>query len=68
MALVKVISSNLFGANSQKLAVGTEITVNDEVAERWEKAGLVEFVANQEFEVATPGEQKKRGRKAKDEE
>jgi hypothetical protein len=54
MALVKVIASNLFGASGQKLAVGTEMTVSEKLAERWEKTGLVEVIAKQEFEVATP--------------
>ena len=59
MALVKVVSSNLFaGANLQKLEVGAELEVSGDVAERWVKAGLVEVIAGGErqLEVATPGD------------
>lgn len=54
MALVKVIADNLLsGASLEKLEVGKKFDVSDEVAKRWEKAGLVEILKT-EFEVATP--------------
>lgn len=54
MALVKVIADNLLsGASLEKLEVGKKFNVSDEVAKRWEKAGLVEILKT-EFEVATP--------------
>ncbi|HHL3304738.1 TPA: hypothetical protein ACQ5S8_000059 [Klebsiella pneumoniae] len=58
MALVKVISDNLFsGANLQKLEVGAQVSVSDDVAKRWVAAGLVEIISDddQALEVATPG-------------
>lgn len=58
MALVKVISDNLFsGANLQKLEVGAQVTVSGDVAKRWVAAGLVEIISDddQVLEVATPG-------------
>lgn len=58
MALVKVISDNLFsGANLQKLEVGAKVEVSDETAERWKAAGLAEIVSggDRKLEVATPG-------------
>ncbi|HBU7799308.1 hypothetical protein U4T08_16035 [Klebsiella pneumoniae] len=58
MALVKVISDNLFsGANLQKLEVGAQVSVSGDVAKRWVAAGLVEIISNddQTLEVATPG-------------
>lgn len=57
MALVKVVSNNLFsGANLQKLAVGSQVNVDNSTAEKWEQAGLVEVLDKQTFEVATPAE------------
>ena len=58
MALVKVISDNLFsGANLRKLEVGSKVEIDSKTAQRWEKAGLVEIIGDddQVFEVATPG-------------
>ena len=58
MALVKVISDNLFsGANLQKLEVGAQVSVSGDVAKRWVAAGLVEIINDddQVLEVATPG-------------
>ena len=58
MALVKVISDNLFsGANLQKLEVGAQVSVSGDVAKRWVAAGLVEIIRDddQSLEVATPG-------------
>jgi hypothetical protein len=57
MALVKVISDNLFsGANLQKVEVGSKIDVADKTAEKWVAAGLAEMIENRTFEVATPGD------------
>ncbi|MCV9377353.1 hypothetical protein [Hafnia alvei] len=57
MALVKVVSNNLFsGANLQKLAVGSQVNVDNSTAEKWGRAGLVEVIEKQTFEVATPSE------------
>lgn len=59
MALVKVISDNLFsGANLQKLEVGAQVEVSKDTAEKWNSAGLVEIVSDgdRRFEVATPGD------------
>lgn len=59
MALVKVISDNLFsGANLQKLEVGAKVEVSNETAEKWKSAGLAEIVSadNRKLEVATPGD------------
>lgn len=57
MALVKVISDNLFsGANLQKMEVGSQIEVADKTAEKWVAAGLVEMIEDRTFEVATPGD------------
>ncbi|MES0266777.1 hypothetical protein [Citrobacter sedlakii] len=59
MALVKVISDNLFsGANLQKLEVGAKVEVSNETAEKWKYAGLAEIVSadNRKLEVATPGD------------
>ncbi|MFP1759814.1 DUF7302 family protein [Lonsdalea quercina] len=65
MALVKVIASNLFaGANFQKLEVGSQAEVTDDVADRWVAAGLAERVDAASFEVSTPS---KRGRKKRSE-
>ncbi|AXW87818.1 hypothetical protein AU509_12105 [Lonsdalea britannica] len=65
MALVKVIANNLFaGANFQKLEVGGQVEVSDDVANRWVSAGLAERIGNVSFEVATPS---KRGRKKRGE-
>ncbi|EIW5064896.1 hypothetical protein N7731_001028 [Klebsiella pneumoniae] len=58
MALVKVISDNLFsGANLQKLEVGAQVSVSGDVAKRWVAAGLVEIISDddQVLEVATTG-------------
>ena len=58
MALVKVISDNLFsGANLQKLEVGAKVEVSEETANKWKVAGLVEIISDddQVLEVATPG-------------
>lgn len=57
MALVKVISDNLFsGANLQKLEIGAQVSVSGDVAKRWVAAGLVEIISDddQVLEVATP--------------
>lgn len=59
MALVKVISDNLFsGANLQKLEVGAKVEVSEDTANKWKAAGLVEIVSGEDrkLEVATPGE------------
>jgi len=57
MALVKVISDNLFsGANLQKVEVGSKVEVADKTAEKWAAAGLVEIIEDRTFEVATPGD------------
>lgn len=63
MALVKVISDNLFsGASLHKLEAGATVDVGDSTAERWVNAGLAEFIdSKKEFEVATP-EKSKRGK------
>lgn len=46
MALVKVISDNLFsGANLQKLEVGAKVEVSEETAIKWKTAGLVEVLS-----------------------
>ncbi|HBT3556123.1 TPA: hypothetical protein MIN49_21075 [Klebsiella pneumoniae] len=58
MALVKVISDNLFsGANLQKLEVGAQVSVSGDIAKRWVAAGLVEIISDddQVLEVATTG-------------
>ena len=57
MALVKVISDNLFsGANLQKLEVGAKVEVSEDTANKWKSAGLVEIISDddQVLEVATP--------------
>lgn len=59
MALVKVVRDNLLsGANLQKLEVGAQVSVSGDVAKRWEAAGLVEIVSDddQVLEVAMPGD------------
>lgn len=59
MALVKVISDNLFsGANLQKLEVGAKVEVSKDTANKWESAGLVEILSDDDrhLEVATPGD------------
>lgn len=59
MALVKVISDNLFsGANLQKLEVGAKVEVSEDTANKWKSAGLVEIVSggDRKLEVATPGD------------
>ncbi|MEA8877828.1 hypothetical protein ACTM53_19890 [Citrobacter freundii] len=59
MALVKVISDNLFsGANLQKLEVGAKVEVSEDTANKWKAAGLVEIVSggDRKLEVATPGD------------
>lgn len=59
MALVKVISDNLFsGANLQKLEVGATVEVSEDTANKWKAAGLVEIVSDgdRKLEVATPGD------------
>ena len=58
MALVKVIGNNLFtGANLRKLEVGSTVEVDRSTASRWENAGLVEILTEDEqaLEAATPG-------------
>ncbi|HEI8866089.1 TPA: hypothetical protein SLG40_001575 [Serratia odorifera] len=60
MALVKVISNNLYGANFQKLEVGSEVEVADAIASRWAHAGHVTLVEKKQFEVATPSKSKKK--------
>ncbi|CAM3949533.1 hypothetical protein PLGE761_02470 [Pluralibacter gergoviae] len=60
MALVKVVSPNLFsGANLQKLEVGAQVEVSGDMAARWGAAGLVEVIdgGERQFEVATPAEE-----------
>ena len=61
MALVKVISDNLYsGANLKKLEVGSSVEVDDATAERWIAAGLAESgEGKKDFEVATPDKPKK---------
>ncbi|HEJ7888730.1 TPA: hypothetical protein SMI07_000724 [Serratia liquefaciens] len=61
MALVKVVSHNLFsGANLKKLEVGSLVDVEAGTAEQWVAAGLAEAVGSEkEFEVSTPEKQKK---------
>lgn len=60
MALVKVVSNNLFsGANLKKLEVGAHVDVDDATAASWIAAGLAEAAGKQEFEVATPDKSKK---------
>lgn len=59
MALVKVISDNLFsGANLQKLEVGAKVDVSEDTANKWKAAGLVEIVSGEDrkLEVATPSD------------
>lgn len=59
MALVKVISDNLFsGANLQKLEVGAKVEVSEDTAKKWKAAGLVEIIScgDRKLEVATPGD------------
>lgn len=59
MALVKVISDNLFsGANLQKLEVGAKVEVSEDTANKWKAAGLVEIASggDRKLEVATPGD------------
>lgn len=68
MALVKVISDNLFsGANLQKLEVGAKVEVSDETAEKWKAAGLAEIVSagNRKLEVATAGDDEDTSAKSK---
>ncbi|WP_340608082.1 hypothetical protein [Xenorhabdus bharatensis] len=55
MARVKVIAGNLFsGASLQNLAVGDVVEVDQATAQRWAQIGLVEFIEDSVFEVATP--------------
>lgn len=59
MALVKVISDNLFsGANLQKLEVGAKVEVSEDTANKWKAAGLVEIESGGDrmLEVANPGD------------
>ncbi|RXO38247.1 hypothetical protein D0525_16380 [Salmonella enterica] len=59
MALVKVIADNLLsGANLRKLEVGSDVEIDNKTAQRWEKAGQVEIISDDDrvFEVATPGD------------
>ncbi|HCT4438353.1 TPA: hypothetical protein OTX98_003325 [Klebsiella aerogenes] len=59
MALVKVISDNLFsGTNLQKLEVGAKVEVSEDTAKKWKAAGLVEILScgDRKLEVATPGD------------
>ncbi|EPQ4688058.1 hypothetical protein LXC81_004398 [Citrobacter freundii] len=59
MALVKVISDNLFsGANLQKLEVGAKVEVSEDTANKWKAAGLVEIEScgDRMLEVGTPGD------------
>lgn len=68
MALVKVISDNLFsGANLQKLEVGAKVEVSEETANKWKSAGLVEVVSggDRKLEVATPGNDEDTSSKSK---
>ncbi|OTA13973.1 hypothetical protein Xbed_03776 [Xenorhabdus beddingii] len=60
MALVKVISNNFFaGADLNKLEVGARLSVSEENATAWIKAGLVELIEEQAFEVASPSKTKR---------
>ena len=71
MALVKVISDNLFsGANLQKLEVGAQVSVSGDVAKRWVAAGLVEIISDddQVLEVATPGDAAEQAEQAEQQE
>lgn len=60
MALVKVLSNNLFaGAGFQKLEAGKVYDVDDAVAEKWITSGKAEKATEKKgeklaFEVATP--------------
>lgn len=55
MALVKVISDNLFsGANLQKLEVGAQVSVSGDVAKRWVAAGLVEIISDDDQVLKWP--------------
>jgi len=68
MALVKVISYNLFsGANLQKLEVGAKVEVSEETAIKWKTAGLVEVLSggDRKLEVATPGNDEDTSAKSK---
>jgi len=68
MALVKVISDNLFsGANLQKLEVGAKVEVSEETANKWKSAGLVEVVSDgdRKLEVSTPGNDEDTSAKSK---
>ncbi|HDR2606335.1 hypothetical protein [Enterobacter hormaechei] len=68
MALVKVISDNLFsGANLQKLEVGAKVEVSQETAIKWKTAGLVEVLSggDRKLEVATPGNDEDTSAKSK---
>lgn len=56
MALVKVVSNNFFaGAGFQPVEAGSQLTMSDESAKEWEKAGLVEIIASGDIEVASLG-------------
>ncbi len=60
MALVKILSANLFaGASFQKLEAGVVYDVDDAIAEKWIAAGKAEKTSEKKgeklaFEVATP--------------
>ena len=60
MALVKILSANLFaGASFQKLEAGVVYDVDDAIAEKWITAGKAEKTSEKKgeklaFEVATP--------------
>lgn len=59
MALVKILSSNLFaGAGFQKLETGKVYDVDKAVADKWIKSGQAESTKEKgealQFEVATP--------------
>lgn len=60
MALVKILSANLFaGASFQKLEAGVVYDVDDAIADKWIAAGKAEKTSEKKgeklaFEVATP--------------
>lgn len=59
MALVKILSSNLFaGAGFQKLEAGKVYDVDKDIADKWIKSGRAESTKEKgealQFEVATP--------------
>lgn len=58
MALVKVVSNNFFaGTGFQHVEAGSQLTMSDESAKEWERAGLIEILASGDLEVASPGDE-----------